>query len=445
MRAADVIVIGAGPGGCAAALAHARDGAEVLLLDALSTPIQRLAGEWLHPAGVDALRRLGVVLPGGAYVTVRGFVVHPEHDMAPVPLPFPDRRCGIAVRYPVLVSALRRAAACHPRIRFHHPARVQRVTDNGVTLAGSGQTQSASRLIAADGKASVITQAAEVTGSTSRRRSALSRTAGLELTMPAGVNPIGTYGEVLLGGPGPVLLYRSAPDTVRLALDVPLAHPRGPVLADYLIDRYGKLLPLSIREPAIDALRTGRVQWATNGYRRRRYRCRPGWAIVGDAAGYSHPIAATGLTLALTDAEQLARSSLADYAQTRQRATAIPDRLALALHQLFSTHTPDSQTLLRGLCRVWATEAGRDRTMRLLTTEETSTTKYVMSILQTLIKSVGSTPPPRRGGLRPLGEEMIHAIAGGLRLLGVNRRPECSESHVSPPSDQPFGTVPPKE
>ena len=42
----DVVVVGAGPAGCGAALAHARKGASVLVVEADPRAAKRFAGEW---------------------------------------------------------------------------------------------------------------------------------------------------------------------------------------------------------------------------------------------------------------------------------------------------------------------------------------------------------------------------------------------------------------
>ena len=56
----DVAVIGAGPIGCAAAIAFAQRGATVLLLEANPRASERFAGEWIHPSGVQILEKLGL-------------------------------------------------------------------------------------------------------------------------------------------------------------------------------------------------------------------------------------------------------------------------------------------------------------------------------------------------------------------------------------------------
>src|SRR5438445_616784 len=58
----DVAVIGAGAAGCVTALAFARRGARVLLLEAHPGASTRLAGEWLHPAGVPVSCTAGLLL-----------------------------------------------------------------------------------------------------------------------------------------------------------------------------------------------------------------------------------------------------------------------------------------------------------------------------------------------------------------------------------------------
>jgi squalene monooxygenase len=81
---ADVAVVGAGPVGCVAAIALARHGMRVVLLEA-GPAGRRFAGEWLHPAAVDVLRELAIPLPPNAQLdSARGFIVFPEDGSAPI-------------------------------------------------------------------------------------------------------------------------------------------------------------------------------------------------------------------------------------------------------------------------------------------------------------------------------------------------------------------------
>lgn len=77
---ADVVIIGGGPAGAATALALARRGVDVVLLDRARFPREKLCGDFLHPLGTAALERLGVldeVLPR-AHVLRGMLIVSPQ-------------------------------------------------------------------------------------------------------------------------------------------------------------------------------------------------------------------------------------------------------------------------------------------------------------------------------------------------------------------------------
>ena len=111
----DVIVVGGGPAGCAAARAFALSGQSVALLEAdpVGKTKQRFAGEWLHPQGVEALQQLGF---GNIVASVgrprgRGFVVYPGHGESPVKLDYVDGQIGLAFHHGQLVDEMRRIVA----------------------------------------------------------------------------------------------------------------------------------------------------------------------------------------------------------------------------------------------------------------------------------------------------------------------------------------------
>src|SRR4029079_4683975 len=59
-REVDVLVIGAGPGGSAAAYYLARQGVDVLLAEKATFPREKVCGDGLTPRGVLALERMGI-------------------------------------------------------------------------------------------------------------------------------------------------------------------------------------------------------------------------------------------------------------------------------------------------------------------------------------------------------------------------------------------------
>lgn len=74
-RDADVIVVGAGPGGSATAYHLARHGVRVLLLEKSSLPREKVCGDGLTPRAVAQLIRMGVDLDAPGWLRNRGLRV----------------------------------------------------------------------------------------------------------------------------------------------------------------------------------------------------------------------------------------------------------------------------------------------------------------------------------------------------------------------------------
>ena len=68
----DILVIGGGPAGLAAAIAARFKGFDVTVVDAARPPIDKSCGEGISPAGVEILRRFGVQLSTADGFPVRG-------------------------------------------------------------------------------------------------------------------------------------------------------------------------------------------------------------------------------------------------------------------------------------------------------------------------------------------------------------------------------------
>ena len=215
----DVAIVGAGPAGSLCALAHARKGARVALLEANPKASRRLAGEWLHPPAVQILRDFGIAFdtqPGST--TGKGFVVFPEDGSDPIVLPYPHGSQGLACSHATLVSRLREAAENESGVDFLPHARVRGVDDGRVTFVRNGvdESMTAARIIGADGRASIVRKSLGLSTSSIT----CSRMVGIMLRGTS--LPLERYGHVLCGGPGPILLYRLAEDCVRVMVDVPL-------------------------------------------------------------------------------------------------------------------------------------------------------------------------------------------------------------------------------
>ncbi|MFE5563983.1 FAD-dependent monooxygenase [Amycolatopsis japonica] len=416
MTRTDVLIAGAGPGGCAAALAFVRSGARVTLIGPKGTPERGLFGEWLHPAGVTTLRDLGVELDGEDFQRNDGFVVHPGTGRAPIRLGYVG---GTAVSMPhhVLVERLREAAAARPEVTVRLGARLLEATPDGTAHTSIGVFEP-DLLVGADGRASVVRRAVaadDVPGV------ALSTTAGFELADVA--LPVERHGHVFLGGPGTALAYRLAPGLIRLNLDIAPGRLAPAEALDYLRTHYAPVLPAEIRDAFLDVTaRQPVIRWAANRFRRKLRYGHEKLALVGDAVGFGHPLAAHGMTMAVMDAECLGRSSgVAAYASERRRRTWAPERLGIALHRAFTD--TGSLPLREALFWFWQNDPDeRDRMMRLLAVQVTSRAAFSRAVAQ--IARVALSSALGSGTVRSRYRSSI----GLARWLGWLLSPEPSMS-----------------
>ncbi len=144
----DLALIGAGPGGCACALAAARGGLRVALLDPRSEAEDRPCGEGVMPAGAAALASLGLgdlLSRGRPFRSLRFFLG--GDPLLEVPLAAP----AVAIPRPDLLRALDGAVSGERRIvRIRSSGRATR---NGrfEVRAQDGRSFAADALAVADG------------------------------------------------------------------------------------------------------------------------------------------------------------------------------------------------------------------------------------------------------------------------------------------------------
>jgi len=379
-RAFDTVVIGAGPVGCVAALAHARAGARVLLLEANPNAARRLAGEWLHPLGLSVLHELGLdPSEYSRFDSGRGFAVFPDDGSAPVVLPYPNGARGWSGEHFALVDSLREAATAHSGVTYLPGARAVGIDGQCVSFQCSGSNAeervSAGQIVAADGRSSCARAALDLPC----QRVTLSRMAGLRLRTRE--MPFEGYGHVFLSGPGPMLAYRIAESEVRLCLDLPLRASASP---GTLYDAYAPALPESLRPSFETALHEGNISWALNQARPRSHHGRPGLALVGDAVGFHHPLTAAGMTFGMVDAATLVRAeNFESWQRSRERGTRVAELLAGALYEIFASDTASAAAIRARIYELWRRDPReRERTMRFLASDDHRLTAFTHSFVK---------------------------------------------------------------
>lgn len=361
----DVIVVGGGPAGCAAARAFALAGQSVALLEAdpLGKTKQRFAGEWLHPQGVESLEKLGFgeIVASVGRPRGRGFVVYPGHGESPVKLDYVDGQIGLAFHHGELVDEMRRIVAETRGVTFLPGVRVKIADDDGVTLE-NGRRLEAARIVGADGRASVVRRS--LRGASVHKP--ISAMTGILLE---GVKaPYPDYGHVFLGQPSFLLGYEIAPSTVRICVDVPLKYKAEMKDPSWLIEAIRDTLPPVWRQAAEEQIRKGQLSWQANHFLARADYGNGRRILIGDAAGHTHPLTATGITNGLVDAIELAAMpDFRAFVRSRRRACRVPELLSRALYDCFSKEDAFSHSLRRAVVSLWRNdERERARTMGLL-------------------------------------------------------------------------------
>ena len=416
-RRYDVAIVGGGPVGSLCALAHARKGARVVLLEANPEASKRLAGEWLHPPAVRILREIGIGLdtqpPTGAG---SGFVVYPEDDSEPIILPYPDGAHGLACEHSVLVSHLHEAIENESGVDFMPHAQVRAVEDGRITFTrnGTGESVAAARIVGADGRGSVVRRSLGL----STNQKTCSWMVGVLVDEVA--LPLEGYGYVLGGGPGPILMYRLGERGVRIVVDVPADRwtPRDRI--GFLLDSYARWLPESVRPAFVEALRAGQFRTASNKLRPRVTYGSPHRVLIGDAAGHYHPMSAVGITLGFGDALTLAENEdFHDFTTKRFQAIRAPEFLAMGLYEVFADYRTEAAALRRAVYQSWrASSAMRDRTMRLLACEDTSVAQLSRAFFTTVVRAVVGEIPRSFDRLAwRRARDTSHSLAGRFKWL----------------------------
>jgi len=299
----DVLIVGAGPAGIAAAIASAQNGLRAFVVDGRTPPIDKACGEGLLPEAVSSLRRLGIsVCPPDAY-PFTGIRFADGTSSAAAHLP---RGEAFGLRRTVLHRLLiERAERCG--VSFRWGASLRELQPSGARVA---RDWIACRwLVGADGQNSFVRRWARL----NPRRRFRSR---FGFSLHFRVRPWTDFVEAFWGPRVQLILTPTAPDEICISLmtrDPNLRIAQALALFPEVAGRLRGARPASFERGAVTAL--GRARAATSG----------NVALVGDASCTVDGVSGQGLSLAFQQALALAdafeRADLRSYEESHRRLT----------------------------------------------------------------------------------------------------------------------------
>jgi len=335
----DVVIVGGGPAGLAAAIALRRRGMDVLLADALVPPIDKACGEGIMPDSRRELAHLGIDLNCAHGAALRGirFCDHRSTVTADFSSSSLSAKEGIGLRRVVLHSLL----VDHARdigVRLRWGTAVTLKAGQPLTLAGERVTYR--YLVGADGQSSRVRAWAGL-----NRGTLHTRRFGFRLHYR--IAPWSDYVEVHWGSFGQAYVTPVGADEICVAV---VTRFPGLVRTEQVIDS----IP-ALREKLRLAKITSRERGSVTTTRTLHRVVRDNVALLGDASGSADAITGEGLAMAFRQALLLADSiesgSLAPYAAAHPGTLRIPQSMARSLLLM------DRWPALRGkVLRVFARE-----------------------------------------------------------------------------------------
>ena len=341
----EVLIVGGGPAGLAAAIALQMRGADVLVADAMKPPIEKACGEGLMPDARRNLAALGVHCEAGEGTPFRGirFIHWTDGDPVSVSADF-ERGEGVGMHRTALHARLvERAAAIGVRMRWQtHVSLGSRVSLNGEACRYRW-------LVGADGQSSRVRKWAGL-----EPGRLISRRFGFRRHYR--VRPASDYVEVHWCVLGQVYITPVGPDEICVAV----VTRHGATRMQQVIDA---IPHLSERIP-VEAAST-RERGALTTTRQLKRVVKGNVALVGDASGSVDAVTGEGLATGFRQAALLSHSletgSLDLYAEQHAGTLRVPRRIARALlmldkypsvRNLALRTLAASPELFRGLLRV---------------------------------------------------------------------------------------------
>jgi geranylgeranyl reductase family protein len=310
---ADVLVVGAGPGGSAAAYHLASQGHDVLLVDKTTFPREKVCGDGLTPRGTRAVQRMGLDLTEPGFTRIEALRCYGTRG-AVLDLPWPATRSfpaigAVRTRFDFDHLLLQRAEKVGVRV-LQGTEVVGPTLDagwvTGAELEGEHgrQTVRARHVIAADGASSRFGQKAGVKRMPDRPVAAAARR---YYRSPRPHEPVIESfltlwdGSGLLAGYGWVFPVGDGVFNVGVGILKSKRHSEE-VSARRVMDSFVASLPPEWEmgeESATSPLLSGPIPMGIN----RDPLAVPGLVLVGDAAGVTNPFNGEGIAYAMETGE----------------------------------------------------------------------------------------------------------------------------------------------
>jgi menaquinone-9 beta-reductase len=317
----DVLIVGAGPAGIAAAIAAATQGLHVEVIDARKPPIDKACGEGLLPASLESLAALGFDLRDLLHTEgypLQGVRFLNGKNIAEAAFPLSS---GRGIRRTVLHELLvDRAESLGARFHWENAVRAIEPTAQSAIVRTNHQTLSTRYLIGADGHQSRVATATGLTAAATIH----SRRIGL--SQHYAIAPWTNFVEVYWSDHGQAYVTPTSSKEVCVAY---VANQRSPTLTEALSQ-----FP-TLQHHLANAPLSGAARGSITLDRKLHRVTTENIALIGDASGSVDAVTGEGLALCFRQAAALAvalkNDDLAFYQQAHRRIRRLPSLMSRAL------------------------------------------------------------------------------------------------------------------
>lgn len=385
----DVLIAGGSVAGVAAAAALSELGLKILIIEPGPNHGRRLAGELIHPPGIDGLCELGLLdrdAPLGS--AVKGFAIFPSNlgeEEECMVLPYGESegkaRCGMAIEHSLLKERLLERVQQFPGVSAKIGARVTAMVGDGpyaavVTTADGEERIEAKLILGADGPMSQMRKMTGIAHETQRYSGMM----GVEVDDAH--LPHHGYGNIFLNPVGVAYAYAIGDGRARIMFEVLRDADSKESVKTHL-----SFFPEILRTAVEQNLADNKPLAAANYCIIPKTSVKSNFALVGDARGCCHPLTASGITAAVKDALILRDSLRAtkqgdqfDFTAGLRRFARICGHLQLTrrtlaeeLREAFLAQTPADLLLNQCIFSYWRNSpTGRTRSMDLLSMMDSS-------------------------------------------------------------------------